>query len=381
MKSFLEWKLMDQAIPEHQLKRISEYIMSGNKLTSGENVKKFEKKWSEWLGCKHSVFVNSGSSANFLAVHAVEPKSEASLWVSQACTWSTTISPILLKNDRVQLCDVNLKTFGPDMKNLEKIFKEQNPKYLFLVHLLGFNCYSDELQKLCDRYGVTILEDCCEAHGASYNGIKAGNFGKVSTFSFYYGHHMTTIEGGMVCTNDDDVYEKLLLLRSHGLMRELPEHMQEKYMSQQVDPDFTFLLPGYNVRSTDINAILGLDQIEDLDERILIRNKNFTKFINEIDPDKYECNFDLNGMSNFSFPIIRKDKNVSAVKKLLKSKNIQIRPIIAGSLYEHPMIKSVNMNVYDKNSSYIHSNGLYVGNNHTVTLDMVDELTELLNEI
>jgi len=380
-KSFDVWKLMDEAIPNEHLKKMSDFIMSGSKLTYGENIKKFEKMWSEWQGCKYSVFCNSGSSANFLAVNALEEGHGSALWVSQACTWSTTVSPILLRGDNLQLCDVNLQNFGPDLDNLEHIFKTQKPKYLILVHLLGFDCYSEELKRLCENYDVRIMEDCCEAHGANHNGVKVGNFGDVSTFSFYYGHHMTTIEGGMVCTDDEEVYERLLLLRSHGLLRELPESNQKKYKDQEVDPSFTFMIPGFNMRSTELNAILGMEQIKDLDEKIAIRNKNFSTFISRLNPEKYITDFDYEGCSNFCFPIIRKDDRVSEVKSKLIYNNIHIRPIIAGSLYEHPFMKNVNMFQYDTNSNYIHHNGLYVGNNHKVNEDMVLDLVTLLDEV
>jgi len=379
--TFPEWKLMENGISSEQLSIVADFIQSGEKLTYGKNIKKFEKAWSKWQGCKYSVFVNSGSSANLLAVNAIQPYHKKSLWVSQACTWSTTISPIILRGDSLQLCDVNLENFGPDLENLELIFKTQSPQYLFLVHLLGFNCYSNELQELCDRYNVEILEDCCEAHGASYNNKKVGNFGKISTFSFYYGHHMTTIEGGMVCTNDESLYERLLLLRSHGLMRELPSTMQEKYKDLEVDENFTFLLPGFNVRSTEINAVLGLEQLKDLDARIKIRNDNFNQFCDLIDKSKYECSFDMEGISNFCFPILRKDGNMNDIKKILKENNIHVRPIIAGNLYEHPFIKNVNMKRYDKNCSYINDCGLYVGNNHMINSVMVKGLCKMLEGI
>jgi len=378
-KKFEEWKLMDDAIPQEHLEKMSNFILSGEKLTYGKNIKKFEEEWSKWQGCKYSVFCNSGSSANFLAVNAVESEHNHALWVSSACTWSTTVSPIMLRNDHLQLCDINLTNFGPDLDCLEEIFQQQSPKYLFLVHLLGFNSYSDELQELCDKYGVTILEDCCESHGASYKGTKVGNFGKASTFSFYYGHHMTTIEGGMVCTDDEEIYKRLLLLRSHGLLRELPESMQDK--TNMVDPNFTFMIPGFNMRSTEINAILGLEQIKDLDNRIDKRNQNYLMLCDYLDCTKYENDFTQIGISNFCFPIIRKDGNIDKVRRELDKQGVHTRPIIAGSLYEHPFMKKVNMKKYDKNASYIHNNGIYVGNNHNVKPEDVAWLVEFLNEI
>tara|TARA_R100000008_G_scaffold78932_1_gene60259 strand:- start:1122 stop:2246 length:1125 start_codon:yes stop_codon:yes gene_type:complete len=373
------WKLMtDNAISKVERSKLGAFVMQSSRLTQGRMVKQFEEAWSRWLGCKYSVFVNSGSSANLLMVRALSGKDD--IWVAQACTWSTAVSPIMQLSN-LQLCDVDLNNFGPDLENLEHIFKTVQPKFIHLTHLLGFPAITDELLDLCEKYNVSIVEDCCESHGASFNGKKVGTHGLASSFSFYYGHHMTTIEGGMVCTDDEDLYHELLLLRSHGLLRELPEKEQNKRKSEKVDPLFTFVRDGFNVRGTDIHAYLGLLQLPQLDDSIELRNENFNAFIQNIDPDKYHSDFNLDGISNFAFPIFSKSVDIGEVKELLSLMDVEYRPCIAGNLYEHPFMECIDQERYDVNSQKIHDNCVYVGNHKDVSPQMVKELCEGLNSL
>ena len=373
-------KLMNNNFTNQDISAVKKFLKNKDTiLTQSKKVEEFEQKWSKWLGVKYSTFVNSGSSANFLAVHALNNYDETKGWVSQACTWSTTVSPIILSKNKLNLCDVNLPNLDPDLYTLEYIFSLYKPKYLFLAHLLGFCALSQDLLDLCNKYNVELLEDCCESHGATYKGTKIGNFGKVSTFSFYYGHHMTTIEGGMVCTNDKDIYEKLLLLRSHGLLRELPEESQKSY--KKVNKNFTFITPGFNVRSCELNAYLGLLQLKNLDKHNKVRQDNFLRFAENLDCSKYFNNFKVEGNSSFCFPVITKNKDQKDVLlEKLNKEGIETRPVIAGNLYNHPFISGVvDQNVDDK-ANYVHENGFYVGNNHNITLKDVDWLLKLLNE-
>jgi len=372
---------MDDAITTEQRERLSDFCLNSDRFSQGKEVKKFEEQWSKWQGCKYSVFCNSGSSANFLMVQAAKELwgPTKSTWVSQACTWSTTVSPIMMSGNNLQLCDVSIPSLGPDKENLEKIFKEDGPRYLFLTHLLGFSAIDDEILQMCDYYGVTLLEDCCESHGATFKGTKIGNFGEMSSFSFYYGHHMTTIEGGMVCTNNKDLYDKLLLLRSHGLMRELPEDSKDKYKDMIVNDNFTFMLPGFNMRSTDFNAVLGQMQLEHLDKHNDIRIQNFEKFASSLDPDKYYTDFRTEGNCSFCFPVICKSGDVQELRKSLEKEGVETRPIIAGNLYRHPFMERVNQKRYDNNAELVHKNGFYIGNNHSVQVEDVVWLTDLLN--
>lgn len=374
------WKLMDNAISLEQREKLSEFILNGEKFSQGDLVREFEKKWSEWQNCKYSVFVNSGSSANFLAVYAMSPRGKHT-WVSQACTWATTVSPIMMSGNTLQLCDVEIPSLAPNIDSLKLIIQKRKPKYLFLANLLGFPAISDDLLQICDENNITLLEDCCESHGATFKGKKVGNFGKISTFSFYYGHHMTTIEGGMCCTDDEEIYERLLLLRSHGLYRELPESGKKKYERQVIDPNFTFMIPGFNVRSTEISAMLGIMQLDNLHEHNQIRRNNFNLFASKLDPELFFCNFDLEGNSSFCFPVITKNKINRRLREELENMGVQTRPIIAGNLYRHPFMKDVAQLRYDKNAEFVHKNGFYIGNNQNVKKEDVMWLVNFLNEV
>ena len=377
----MNWKLMtDDAITKEERNVLGDFVCNSSRITQGKVVREFEKAWSEWLGCKYSVYVNSGSSANLLITRALSDSISRTKWISQACTWSTAVSPII-QFSNLQLCDVDLNNFGPDLENLEHIFKTQQPNYLLLTHLLGFPALSDELLELCEKYDVKLVEDCCESHGAKFKGKKVGTHGIASSFSFYYGHHMTTIEGGMICTDDEDLYHEMLLLRSHGLLRELPKEEQEKRKSDKVDPLFTFLRDGFNVRNTDLHAKLGLMQLPHLDDSIKHRNDNYYTFIRNLDYNLYKTDFNIEGCSNFAFPIFTKRDNLQQIKDKLEEIGVEYRPCIAGNLYEHPFMDKVKQDRFDKTANEIHKNCIYVGNHKDITSDMVKKLCEELNAL
>tara|TARA_Y100001938_G_scaffold131550_1_gene188786 strand:- start:232 stop:1383 length:1152 start_codon:yes stop_codon:yes gene_type:complete len=382
------WKLMsDDAITKEERELLSNFILTSDKLTQGNKVREFEQAWSEWLGCKYSVFVNSGSSANLLLVQAAhdlynERKGD---WIAQSMTWATNIAPIMqLKgcSRNLHLVDINLENLGPDLNLLEQYILDNDIQFIFLTHLLGIPAFSERLIEICKENDVMIFEDCCESHGASWQGKKVGTIGKASTFSFYYGHHMTTIEGGMICTDDKEFYERLLLLRSHGLLRELPKESQEQNKVEGVNEKFTFLCPGYNVRSTELNAVLGLSQIQKMDTVVERRNENFIRFIENLNGKNFHINFPTKGVSSFAFPIICKEEGmINKVETVLKELDIEYRPLIAGNLFNHPMCKSLNCKMYAPNSEHIHNNSFYVGNSEFIDINMIDTLTNKLNEL
>jgi len=384
----ISWKLMhDDAITSVDRQKMCDFIMSNQKLSYGQKVKELESVWSEWLGVKYSVFVNSGSSANLIlvqAMHDLYGRYGKADWVAQSCTWATNVSPILQlrsSSQGVYLTDVDLKNLGPSIKDVEHYFKKHPVKYLFLTHVLGMPAFTDELIDLCNQYGVILLEDCCESHGSTWRGKKVGTIGLASTFSFFYGHHITSIEGGMVCTNDEDLYHHLLLLRSHGMLRELPEAERVKRKVQGVDERFTFLCNGYNVRNTDLNAVLGISQMGRLDKSVSIRERNFKTYLKGLDSNKYHTDFNSDGVSLFAFPIIRKDGRIHDVSSVLRDNGIDNRPLIAGNLFRHPMMSSCNTYVIRGNADYVHDNSLYVGNNEFVTEQDVVRLVDILNHV
>jgi CDP-6-deoxy-D-xylo-4-hexulose-3-dehydrase len=382
------WKLMDdRAVTQDDRKKLCAFIMSNEKLSYGDKCKELERVWSEWLGVKYSVFVNSGSSANLILVQAMHDLYGAygrCDWIAQSCTWATNIAPILqLKNSSqgIYMTDVDMKTLGPDLDNVEHYIKKQNVRYLFLTHVLGIPSISQRLLDLCEKHDIILLEDCCESHGSTWNGKKVGTFGKASTFSFFYGHHITSIEGGMVCTDDEDLYHHLLLLRSHGMLRELPDQERSKRKVHGVDERFTFLCSGYNVRNTDVNAVLGISQMNRLDKSVTVRQRNFKAYIHGLDSSKYHTDMISDGTSLFAFPVIRLDGNIHKVSQALKENGIDNRPLIAGNLFRHPMMNSVNTYVVEGKADFIHDNSLYVGNNEFVEIDDVQRLVGILNAL
>lgn len=373
------WNLMPKEnISDNERKELSDFILNTDKYTQGNYVKQFEQDWSEWQGCKYSVFVNSGSSANLMLVKSLYDLYGPGGMICQACTWPTNINPALqLKESTfLQLCDNNLNNFGFDIEQLKNYIISLKPEYLFLTHILGFNGATDELISLCRENNIKIIEDCCESHGARFNTTKVGNIGLAGTFSFYYGHHITTIEGGMISTNNEELYHQLLLNRSHGFLR---EHPNKEAIETSCDRRFTFLTDGFNFRNTEINAYLGIMQLKKLDNNIKIRNSNYNHYISKLDSFKYETNFNSNGISSFAMPIISKKDNIKELSAKLTDAGIENRPFIAGNLYNQPYMKKINMYNNFPNANCLHNNGLYVGNNQFIDYTMVDTLIQILN--
>ena len=255
-------------------------ILTQNKLTQ-----QLEKKWADKMGTKYSVFVNSGSSAILLSLAALKQmgKLDNNKIVVPGLSWSTDLSSPILLGFQPILCDCNLEDLSCDLNHLEKIFKEDNPSSLILVSPLGLVPKMDEIIKLCEKYNVLLLEDVCESMGSKYKENYLGSFGFASFFSLYYGHHLSTIEGGIINTNDEEFYHLLLMMRSHGWDRDLPtwkqNELRNKYDTSEFDSLYNFYVPGFNLRSTDLQAFIGLRAIEKLDEYSYKRNYNFNYYI------------------------------------------------------------------------------------------------------
>ena len=241
----------------------------------------------------------------------------------------------------------------------------------------------DEILKLCKENDILLIEDTCESIGSKYNDKLLGSLGDLSTFSFYFGHHMSTIEGGMISTNDEDLYHILLSIRSHGWDRDLPKEKQnflrEKYGVDKFRSLYTFYYPGFNLRSTDLQAYIGLGQLEKLDMIVKNRNKNFIRYKNEIkntfwNVSEPEGSF----ISNFSFPIIT--KNIKELTELLITNNIECRPLICGSINEHPFWYERYGKQNLPNSKLVHNYGLYLPNNHQMTDEEISKVIEVVNK-
>ena len=278
-------------------------------LTQGVMVRKFEEQWSRWLGVKYSVFVNSGSSANFLTFACLKILNKKGDVIVPALTWNSDIVSIIKNDYRPDFVDIDFKTLAGSEDQILKKLDKKNNKILFLSHIQGFNALTVKILQKIKKKKIILIEDVCESHGATFKKKKLGTYGLISNFSFYYAHHLSTIEGGMICTNDKKIYEICRILRGHGLAREVSDKkIENKFikMYPKVSPKFIFLYPGFNMRNTEINAVIGLNQLPRLNTNIIKRSDNLTFFLSSIDSKKYFTDFNLEGNSNYAFPIILK---------------------------------------------------------------------------
>jgi CDP-6-deoxy-D-xylo-4-hexulose-3-dehydrase len=384
------WPLMKDTITFLDKLKMINFILRSNKFTNGNQVKQFEKEWSEWLNVDHSLFVSSGSTANLLLLSAVKEKfglKDQDKIVVPACTWVTNISPVIQCGLQPIFCDINFENYSFDLDHLKKISLEHpDIKGIFVTHLLGFDANIEKIKEIIPS--ALILEDVCESHGVTDSiGNKRGSSSLGATFSFYFGHHMTTIEGGMVSTTNEELHELMRLKRSHGLAREGSPAYFEKYKKEYPDlpPSFLFLTEGYNFRNHEIPAVLGQSQLKRLTNMVDIRKNNFIKYFNII--KNYEDKFYLpefnDTNSSFAFPFVSKSKNthLHLIEAFTKF-NIEHRPIVSGNLLAHPFLKEYKLEPGSKNNvNLLHNNGVYIGNNHFVNQQDFDVLTIILESI
>jgi CDP-4-dehydro-6-deoxyglucose reductase, E1 len=377
--------LVKDTIDGDDIKKLISWLETNPRLTKGELNVKFEKEWSEWLGKKFSVFVNSGSSANLAAVYALllSGKLRNNKIVVPAVSWVTTVTPAVQFGMEPIMCECDEDNLGLNIEHLKQIIKEHDPSSIILVHVLGFPNHMNEIVELCKEHDIRLIEDTCESIGSEYEGKKLGTFGDLSTFSFYFGHHMSTIEGGMISTDDEELYHILLSIRSHGWDRDLPKSKQielrEKYNIGDFRSLYTFYYPGFNLRATDLQAFIGLEQLKKLDLIVKNRNLNYQKYHEGIKNNEWKINPPKDSfISNFSYPVIT--KNIKELVEKLTENNVECRPLICGSINEHPFWYER----YGKQdlpiSKKVHEYGLYLPNNHQMTVEEIDKVINIVNQ-
>ena len=360
------------------------------RLTNGPKVMEFEKVWSEWLGVKHSVFVNSGTAANELSMLALKNLyPEGGDIIIPPLTWISDVNSVLFAGFNPVFVDINLNNLSFDLDQLEKSITE-NTRAIFVTHVLGLNALSDRLLKLCVDNDLLLIEDVCESHGATHNDIKLGSIGFASNFSFYFAHHMSTIEGGIVSTNDDYFYQLCRSLRSHGMVREFnDDKLIEKYANDypNLNQDFVFIGPGHNFRSTEINAVLGLCQLDRLDSNNDKRIENFNYFMDNVDSEKYHTDFEMDGQCNYAFIVIMKDSDFDLRDRIeiaMDDGGIEFRRGLSGggNQMRQPYFKNHNINFEEfPNMEHIHNFSWYIGNYPSLEREKIDNLIRLLNEV
>jgi CDP-6-deoxy-D-xylo-4-hexulose-3-dehydrase len=378
-------KLVKDTIDFDDISKLIDWLKTNPRLTKGDLTLEFEKKWSKWLGVKYSVFVNSGSSANLAAIYSLilSKKMKNNKIIVPAVSWVTTVTPAIQLGLTPIMCDCDKDNLGLDINHLKQLIKDESPSAIILVHVLGYPNHMNDIIELCKENDIILIEDTCESIGSEYNNKKLGTFGDMSTFSFYFGHHMSTIEGGMVSTDDEDLYHILLSIRSHGWDRDLPtkkqEDLREKYKINNFRALYTFYYPGFNLRATDLQAFIGLNQMEKLDMIVKNRNKNYLKYKKEIKNDFWPISEPEGSyVSNFSYPIIT--KNIDKLINELSNNNIECRPLICGSINEHPFWYERYGKQELNNSKIVHEYGLYIPNNHQMTEDEINKVIKIVNE-
>jgi CDP-6-deoxy-D-xylo-4-hexulose-3-dehydrase len=381
-------ELIQDTIDTQDIDKLIMWLSTYPKLTKGEKTIEFEKKFSTWLGCKYSVFVNSGSSANLLMLYAliVLNKLKNNKVCVPSLSWATDLAPIIQLNLEPILIDCNLDNLSVDLVHLESEFIKHNPSALLLVSVLGLSPNMDKIVELCEKYDVILLEDNCESQGTQFNNIKLGNFGLMSSFSTYFGHTMSTIEGGVITTNDEEVYHILLQLRSHGWDRDLPTNKQnelrKKYNVSDFSALYTFYIPGFNFRSTDLQAVIGLNQLDKIDKMVESRYQNFVKYKNILENN---CWFpkpvDNTYTSSFAIPHISKD--IKSKQKLINNLNnsgIACRPLISGSMGIQPFYVERYGELKLPNCSIVDELGIYVPNHDKLTQDEINKVCQIILE-
>ncbi len=359
-------------------------------LTNGPHVRSFEQEWSEWLGVRFSVFVNSGASANLLSMALLKIRHpEGGEVIVPPLTWVSDIASVVQNGFTPVFVDIDPYSLAMDTDLVLSKLTSQT-KAVFITHIQGFDGLTDKLVTELSLRNIPLIEDVCESHGATHNGKRLGSIGWVSNFSFYYAHHMSTIEGGMICTNDPLAYEQLRMLRSHGMAREITDgQLKSNYQTTnpELNPDFIFAYAAYNARNTEIGGIMGRSQLKRLNQIVRRRTENLHRFLSKIDASKYRTNFKVEGSSNYAFNLILKDSDPALVDRLMlkmRENGIEFRRGSAGggNQLRQPYLKSLiphNYHLEFPETEHIHFYGFYIGNFPDLIESEIDNLCTLLN--
>jgi len=383
------WPLINDNITQQDREVLADFCLNGKRFTNGEKVKEFEKVWSEWLGVKHSVMVNSGASANFISIAMVKELKGIGEVIVPPIGWVSDISSVVQLGMKPVFVDIDTNNFNITAENIKAAITKDT-KAIVLVHTLGFNGITDEIIKIAKENDLILIEDCCEAHGATFRDKKVGSIGDISLFSFYFGHHITTIEGGTVCVNDDKLYDLAKLFRSHGMTREASSELQEQYRLSNPDlnPLFTFAVAGFNMRSTELNAVLGLEQMKRLDYNIECRRNNLDTWLKNLDSSKFITSFDTEGNSNFALPLVMQDTTKDKLKNVcdvLTENGVEYRVGTAGggNQARQPYLEKFPYKIFGilNKANYIHENALYIGNHPELTEEQIIDLCKKLNNV
>ena len=389
MKNF-KWPLMSNNILPNDKKVLVNFINRSDKFTNGPKVKEFEKKWSKWLGVKYSTFVNSGASANLISINILkELHTNKKEIILPAFTWSSDVVSVINAGFKPVFVDINFENLALN-EDLVKKKINKNTLAIFLTHAMGYMGLSKKFLKFLKDKKIHLVEDVCESHGAKLGNKKAGTFGIMSNFSFYYGHHMTTIEGGMISTNSKEIDRLAKMKRGHGLLRDSQDEKFIKKMikkNKDLNNDFIFSTEGFNLRNTELAAVIGIEQLKRLNNSIKIRNQNHKLYLRLLRKDIFFKNFNLNGSSNYGLHLILKKPNLNLIKKILHildKNSIEYRLGSLGNQLRQPYLikfkNSKNLKMLNK-TDHMHFFSVYFGNNQFLRKNKIIKLCKDLDSL
>jgi CDP-6-deoxy-D-xylo-4-hexulose-3-dehydrase len=387
----LNWPLMENNITREDLDAVIDFLKGEPILTQSKNVLAFEEEWSDWVGVQHSVFVNSGSSANLITLSVLKHMYGPGEIILPTLTWVSDIAAVIQCGFKPVFVDIRPDTLS---MNEDQVLSKlsSDTRAVFLTHAQGFNGLSQKLLDGLKDKQVPLIEDVCESHGATFKNKKLGSFGLMSNFSFYFAHHMSTIEGGMVCTDDEHLYQMCRMFRSHGMVREMKsEAGRQQYIDEnpELNPEFIFAFPAYNMRNNEIGAVLGRNQLKRLDRNNEKRRHNFKIFMDHLDPEKYRTDFLLKGSCNYAFNLVLKKADpdfCERVMQTLRDHKVEFRRGSAGggNQLRQPYLKGIVPDGEYKNYpevEHVHFYGFYIGNYPNLEEGKIGRLCDILNAI
>lgn len=382
----IKYPLAKETINEEDIDALCTWLKTYPRLTKGDLTVEVENKWAEYIGTDYAVFNNSGSSANLLMVYAalMSGRIKNNKIVVPSVGWVTTISPAIQFGLQPIMVGADKNTFGMDLDQLEHICKTQKPDAVIFVQVLGVPHYKEKILALKEKYGFCLLEDACAALGAEYeDGTKVGTVGDMSSFSFYFGHQLSTIEGGMVNTSDEELNNALLMLRSHGWAKDLNkkeyDRLIRKYGVDDFHKPFTFFVPGFNLRSTDLQAFLGIRQIEKAEWTAQRRYENHVAYAKNLSGHVEYQNWYKNKPVSISFGALANDnQHRREIVKRLVQNGVESRIFSAGNLGMHPFWFERYGVFKDNVSNKIHSDGFFLPNYPELTLEEINHICNIV---
>ncbi|MDO8526152.1 MAG: DegT/DnrJ/EryC1/StrS family aminotransferase [Deltaproteobacteria bacterium] len=384
----IQFYLAEDTIDKKDVDQLIDWLKTYPRLTKDKLTVQFQDKWSQWLGTKYSMFCNSGSSANLLMYYVLQlsGRLKNKKVIVPSVGWVTSVSPAIQLGYEPIMCEADPDTFGLDLNHLEALLKEHNPSTVLMVQVLGVPHKMDEMMALKEKYGFFLLEDACAAIGASYRGKKVGTFGDMASFSAYFGHQFSTIEGGLVSTDDKQFNDLLQMNRNHGWAKDLDAETQKAYTQKYGIDDFhspfVFYHPGFNVRSTDLQAFIGLGQVDKLDWIVSRRQENHARYKKHFEGKLYFQKYDAEStICSISFGALAKDNDQRRkIVSSLVENGVETRIFSAGNLGLHPFWYERYGKASFPMADRIHHCGFFLPNNPSLKVEDIDFISGVVLE-